>query len=251
MRKDAQRQYEAKQAAFNKKNEVVANRVRHQKSDNRLALLIGGGALGLALVSQIAYFNFGPGYVAPTPTASPSSSESPESEAPSPELAESREWTGSMKVNDADLAFTLDGINAPQATANFISLVESGFYEGLSCHRLTTQGIFVLQCGDPVGDGSGGPEYRFGPIENAPEDDVYKAGTIAMARQGNLGDSMGSQFFIVYEDSTIPSDVAGGYTVFGSITEGLDSILAIAEAGNQAGTETPLNEVRISALSVE
>jgi peptidyl-prolyl cis-trans isomerase B (cyclophilin B) len=156
-----------------------------------------------------------------------------------------------MKLNEADVEFTLDGASAPQATANFISLVQSDFYESLSCHRLTTSGIFVLQCGDPNGDGSGGPEYRFGPIENAPADDVYPAGTIAMARQGNLGDSMGSQFFIVYEDSTIPSDVAGGYTVFGRVTSGLDAILEIAAAGTQEGTEKPISEVKMTSLSVE
>ena len=82
----------------------------------------------------------------------------------------------------------------------------------------------MLQCGDPNGDGTGGPGYSYGPIENAPADDVYPAGTIAMARQPGDAESQGSQFFIVYEDSTIPSDDAGGYTVIGRITEGLDAL---------------------------
>ncbi len=83
----------------------------------------------------------------------------------------------------------------------------------------------------PGGTGGGGPGYSWGPIENAPTDDVYPAGTIAMARVGNDGASMGSQFFLVYEDSTIPSDSAGGYTVFGHITSGLDVVTTIADAG--------------------
>ena len=251
MKKDAQRQYEAKQQVFKRKNEIVAARKATHKSDNRLALIVGGTSLLLALGAQLVYFNFGPGYVAPSPTASPTETETEQPGPPSVYLAENRQWSGALNLNDSSVEFTLDGIEAPQATANFISLVRDGFYENLSCHRLTTSGIFVLQCGDPAGDGSGGPEYRFGPIENAPDDDVYPAGTIAMARQSNLGDSMGSQFFIVYEDSTIPSDVAGGYTVFGEVTSGLDAVLAIADAGTKEGTEEPVEEVILSGLSVE
>lgn len=251
MRKEAQKQYESKQAAFAKKNEIISNRRRNHGKDNRLSLVFGLVALALALGSQLAYFGFGPGYVAPTETASPTPTPSETASVPSAELAEGRIWTGSMKLNDATLNFELDGVKAPQATANFISLTQDGFYEGLNCHRLTTSGIFVLQCGDPKGDGSGDPGYRFGPIENAPEGDLYPAGTIAMARQGNLGDSMGSQFFIVYEDSVIPSDVAGGYTIFGSLTEGLDAVREIAAAGTLEGTETPISEVKMTSLSVE
>lgn len=251
MRKDAQKKFEEKQAIFARKNEIVANRKRHHKTDNRLALVIGAVSLAVAFGAQFAYFNFGPGYQEPTPTATPTPTETETASAPSPALAEGREWSGSLNLNDAAIKFTLDGEQAPQATANFVSLTQDGFYEGLNCHRLTTSGIFVLQCGDPNGDGTGGPEYRFGPIENAPADDVYPAGTIAMARQGNLGDSMGSQFFIVYEDSVIPSDVAGGYTIFGKITEGLDAILQIAEAGTEEGSETPISEVKMTSLSVE
>lgn len=251
MKKDAQRQYEAKQQIFARRNEIVASRKATHKSDNRLALLVGVGSLALALVAQVVYFNLGPGYVPPTESASPSASESEQPQPPSIYKAENREWVGGMKLNDSSIEFTLDGVNAPQAAANFISLVEDGFYENLNCHRLTTTGIFILQCGDPAGDGSGGPEYRFGPIENAPSDDLYPAGTIAMARQSNLGDSMGSQFFIVYEDSTIPSDVAGGYTVFGKVTSGLDAVLAIAEAGTKEGSESPVQDVIMSGLSVE
>ena len=76
----------------------------------------------------------------------------------------------------------------------------------------------MLQCGDPNGDGTGGPGYTFGPIENVPKDGVYPAGTIAMANAGQP-DSQGSQFFIVYKDTTLPR---GGYTVFGQVTSGLD-----------------------------
>ena len=82
-----------------------------------------------------------------------------------------------------------------------------------------------MQCGDPTGTGTGGPEYRFGPIENAPVDQRYPAGTIAMSRIGNNAESQGSQFFIVYEDSTLPNDDVGGYTVLGRVTSGLEEFV--------------------------
>jgi peptidyl-prolyl cis-trans isomerase B (cyclophilin B) len=139
-------------------------------------------------------------------------------------VAQNRVWTGTMTIDGIALGVELNGVAAPQAVASTISLAGSGFYDGTSCHRLTTSGIYVLQCGDPKGDGTGGPGYSYGPVENAPSDNVYPAGTLAMARQGGNASSMGSQFFIVYQDSMIPADAAGGYTVLGKITSGLDSL---------------------------
>ena len=111
----------------------------------------------------------------------------------------------------------------------------------------------MLQCGDPSGNGTGGPGYNWGPIENAPEADLYQEGVLAMARRGGDGESMGSQFFIVYQDSTIPSDQAGGYTVFGKVTSGLDVVKDIAAIGTVDGSSdaSPLEEVLITAVSVE
>lgn len=152
--------------------------------------------------------------------------------APDVAIAEDRVWSGSIQLDQATIDLELDGQAAPQAVANFVSLTRDGFYTDLTCHRLTTDGLYVLQCGDPLGLGLGGPGYFFGPIENAPSDDVYPAGTIAMARAGGDAESMGSQFFLVYEDSVIPADAAGGYTVFGQITNGLDALVdAYVEPG--------------------
>jgi peptidyl-prolyl cis-trans isomerase B (cyclophilin B) len=174
-------------------------------------------------------------------------------EVPSPTLAENRDWTGTIEINGQDVGVTLDGAAAPQAVASFLALGDEGFFDGTSCHRLVTQGIYVLQCGDPTGTGSGGPGYSYGPIENAPDDDVYPAGTLAMARMGGDGESMGSQFFIVYDESMIPSDAAGGYTVLGTITSGLDVITGIADAGTEsgAGDGTPAEPAIIDGVSFE
>ena len=175
------------------------------------------------------------------------------SSAPSPDLAENREWTGTIVIDGESVEITLDGEEAPQAVASFVTLAEDGFFDGVSCHRLTTAGIFVLQCGDPTGSGSGGPGYSFGPVENDPSDGVYPAGTIAMARIGNDGDSNGSQFFLVYEESTIPADSAGGYSVFGEITGGLDVVQGIAADGVEGGASDgpPARPAVIESVVVE
>ncbi|WP_028046303.1 peptidylprolyl isomerase [Cellulomonas sp. URHE0023] len=184
-----------------------------------------------------------------TPSATDPATNS--AEVPDPSLAQGRTWTGGITLTQGDLGIELDGAAAPQAVANFVTLAGDGFFDQTKCHRLTTEGIFVLQCGDPEGTGSGGPGYSWGPIENAPADNVYPAGTIAMARQGGNGSSMGSQFFIVYEDSTIPADTAGGYTVFGHLTSGLDVVQAIADAGTTEGTESPVSDVIIEGVNIQ
>ncbi|MCL2454205.1 MAG: peptidylprolyl isomerase [Micrococcales bacterium] len=170
--------------------------------------------------------------------------------APDPALAEGRTWTGTMALSAGTLGIELDGAAAPQAVASFTQLAAAGFFDGLTCHRLSTA-ITILQCGDPYGDGTGGPGYAFGPVENAPADDVYPAGTIAMARVSGDPFSMGSQFFIVYADTSIPSDVAGGYTVFGQVTSGLDVVQRIADAGTRSGSEAPAETVTIEKVEIQ
>ena len=252
-----------KLANYEAKQQVVRKRQEQNKKDNRLALIGGAIAVAVALGGQLAYFGFGPGAsdeevateAAETDNQAPDVPAEPalDPNVPDVELSEYRKWQGAMSVAGEAVAFELDGEAAPQAVANFVSLTQDGYFEGITCHRLTTAGIFVLQCGDPNGDGTGGPGYNFGPIENAPTDDLYPEGTIAMARRGGDDYSMGSQFFIVYQDSQIPSDTVGGYTVFGSVTEGLEAIKAIAEAGvSGGGTDGPPSEtVTLENVSVE
>jgi peptidyl-prolyl cis-trans isomerase B (cyclophilin B) len=246
--KRRQQQFEAKLAAR------LARRRRRQRAAVIAAgaILIAGGAAVIVATSP-----GGTGSADPSPTPSPTLS-SPNTPLGFPlDYAEGREWTATLDTNRGTLTLGLDGALAPLAVSSFAYLADQGFFDGTSCHRLTvddldpeTNTIFILQCGDPDGDGSGGPPYRFGAIENAPSDDVYPAGTVAMARAANDDYSMGSQFFIVYRDSYIPPDSVGGYTVFGVVTDGLDIVEAIAEAGTETGSPdgspaTPiiLNEV--------
>lgn len=152
---------------------------------------------------------------------------------------------------------TLHAGDAPCTVNSFASLAEQGFFDGTTCHRLTTDGIFVLQCGDPTGSGAGGPGYSF-PDElkgaEALQDDpvgqdakTYAAGTVAMANAGP--DTNGSQFFLVYADSPLPP----AYAVFGTMdAAGLKVVQGIADQGTADGSDdgAPQQPVTISKVSV-
>ncbi|WP_291382169.1 peptidylprolyl isomerase [Demequina sp.] len=220
----------ARDAAARKRAAKEAAVARRRAARRRRRMLLGIGLAGAAVAVMVWVFAAVGGS---DNAASPSGEENPA--VPAPSLAQSRLWDVTMETNMGTLEMSLDGVDAPQAVASFVSLADQGFFDATDCHRLTTSGIFVVQCGDPTGTGTGGPPYRFGPIENAPSDNLYPAGTLAMARQPGDASSMGSQFFIVYEDSTIPSDGAGGYTVFGTVTQGLDIVRSIANGGTITG----------------
>ncbi|MFD1713622.1 peptidylprolyl isomerase [Amnibacterium flavum] len=227
---------------YHAKQTVHVEQARRRRRDNIVAVVAVVVVLALATVAQLLFFSIGPGVPEPTPTPTPSASASPEAGAntgdvPSADIAEGRTWTGSLVLNGVDLGVSLDGATAPQAVSALISLADEGFYDGKTCHRLTNGGFFVLQCGSVNGDGTGDTGFQYGPIENAPADDVYPAGTIAMARQGGNAYSQSTQFFIVYEDTTIPADEAGGYSVVGTVTSGLDQLAAqITDAGVADGS---------------
>lgn len=240
--------------AYQARLSLHERRVKRRIRDNWIAgVVIVLVAVGAAF-GQLFYFTGGPGSPEASSTPEPTASAAQYS-LPDPSLAEDRDWTGTLSLNDVQLGITLDGAAAPQGVSNFVYLSQEGFYDGLACHRLTTSdGFGVLQCGDPNGDGSGGPGYSWGPIENAPADDFYPAGTIAMARQGDNGESMGSQFFVVYEDSTIPSDSAGGYTIVGTVTSGLDELKKqVTDAGTADGAPdgAPAVETSITGVTVQ
>ena len=249
---------EARQArerlrAYQARQTVHEHKVKRRKRDNWVAGIAAIVIVALAVGTQLLYFSAGPGAAKASSSSSPSTSPSAGG-VPPKTLAEERTWTGTMTINGVPLGVSLDGAAAPQAVSSTVSLVQKKFYDGLTCHRLTNGGFYVLQCGDPKGDGSGGPGYEYGPIENAPADDVYKAGTIAMARQGNNAESQGSQFFIVYEDTKIPSDDAGGYTVIGSVTSGLDQLKAqVTDKGIEGGKTdgTPAVKTTIDSFTLQ
>ncbi len=136
-----------------------------------------------------------------------------------------------LNTNCGPLHIRLFPDRAPQTVNSIRFLSKHDFYNRTTCHRLTTSGIFVLQCGDPSGTGAGGPGYTI-PDENLPVDREgnYPVGTVAMANAGP--GTGGSQFFIVYRTTTLPA----AYTIIGKVTPAtLTTIRAIAHAGTTDG----------------
>ena len=155
-----------------------------------------------------------------------------------------RAVTATLTANRGVIGLSLNSAKAPCTVGSFAFLAEQKYFDGTSCHRLTTKGIFVLQCGDPTGTGSGGPGYSFAD-ENL-TGATYKAGTVAMANGGP--GTNGSQFFLVYKDTQLPPS----YTPFGTITKGLDVIVKVAAGGANSpkGDGKPKLPVTISKVTV-
>lgn len=222
--------------AFRERRQAHVAQEARRKRDNRMWLSIGIPVVALAIGAQVLFTVVAPYSPSSTSSETPAA---PTNFLPDKSASEDRTWTGELVINGIPLGIELDGKAAPQAVASTIYLAGKGFYDGVNCHRLTTEGLFVLQCGDPRGDGTGGPGYYYGPVENDPADGLYPAGTIAMARQGGEPNSNGSQFFIVYQDTQLPSEPGiGGYSVIGRVTSGLAELEAAVISGGVEGGAT-------------
>jgi peptidyl-prolyl cis-trans isomerase B (cyclophilin B) len=158
---------------------------------------------------------------------------------PAMTIDESAKYTMKLDTTCGEMDIALKASAAPHTVNSFNFLASKGYFDHSKCHRLTNQGIYVLQCGDPQGTGMGGPGYTI-PDENLKDKSlkggVYPAGTVAMANQYNAQtkqgrNSGGSQFFLVYQDSQLPPD----YTPFGTVSEaGMKVLKKIATAGAEA-----------------
>ena len=169
-------------------------------------------------------------------------------EAPDPATAAGKTFTATLKTNCGDLVFTLDGAKAPIAVASFLQLAKTDYWVDSPCHRLTTTAdLQVLQCGDPTGTGSGNPGYGYA-VENAPKTGRYPRGTLAMARTSDAAKGNGGQFFIVWGDSTLIDK--DGYTIFGTVTSGLDIVDKIAALGVAEGSRTPEDGAPKAPISI-
>lgn len=167
--------------------------------------------------------------------------------------------SASMATSQGNLGLMLANNESPCTVNSFASLTNQGFFKDTKCHRLTTSpALSVLQCGDPKGDGTGGPGYQFAneyPTNQYPANDpklqqpvIYPRGTMAMANAGPNTNS--SQFFLVYRDSALPPE----YTVFGTIqADGLATLDKIAAGGVAGGGEDgpPALDVTITSLLLD
>ncbi|MFD4367684.1 peptidylprolyl isomerase [Rhodococcus sp. NPDC058521] len=167
----------------------------------------------------------------------------------------------SMETTQGNVGLTLDNAQSPCTVNSFLSLAGQGYFDNTPCHRLVTEGLKLLQCGDPSGSGTGGPGYGFDnefptdqydPSDPAGQQPVtYPRGTIAMANSGQPG-SNGSQFFLVYGDSQLPPQ----YTSFGTIDEtGLETLEKVAAGGDdgsiQAGGGKPNLPIDITSVRMD
>jgi peptidyl-prolyl cis-trans isomerase B (cyclophilin B) len=167
--------------------------------------------------------------------------------------------SASMATSQGNLGLMLANNESPCTVNSFASLIGQKYFDNTKCHRLTTSATLgVLQCGDPKGDGTGGPGYQFAneyPTDQYPPNDpklqepvLYPRGTLAMANAGP--NTNGSQFFMVYKDSQLPPQ----YTVFGTIqADGLAVLDKIAKAGVTGGGEdgAPSSEVLIKSILLD
>ncbi len=167
--------------------------------------------------------------------------------------------SASMSTDQGNIGLQLDNAKSPCTVNSFANLAQQGYFNDTPCHRLTTgEGLSVLQCGDPTGQGIGGPGYQFAneyPTSQFQPDDpklqepvVYPRGTLAMANAGP--GTNGSQFFLVYKDSELPPN----YTVFGTIDETglatLDKIAAVGVAGGGQDGE-PAVPVQVKSILLD
>lgn len=136
------------------------------------------------------------------------------SKPPEMQIETNRIYKATLKTNKGDIRLELNPAEAPVTVNNFVTLARDGFYDGVTFHRVVPG--FVIQGGDPTGNGTGGPGYRF---KDEPVKRPYRAGTLAMANAGP--NTNGSQFFICLEDQpTLPPS----YTIFGDTVAGMDVV---------------------------
>ncbi len=164
--------------------------------------------------------------------------------APPMTIDKAKSYTATIETTRGTMKADLFASEAPITVNNFVFLARENFYDGIRFHRVVKG--FMVQTGDPNGDGSGGPGYSF---EDEPVTRDYTRGTLAMANRGP--DTNGSQFFIVHADAPLDKN----YTIFGQVTEGLEVLDAIANVPvginpNMGEESAPREEIQIVDISV-
>jgi cyclophilin family peptidyl-prolyl cis-trans isomerase len=191
----------------------------------------------------------------PEPTEAPAPAGCEAAEAPEPKgegdlarpkgrLEAGKTYVATVSTNCGDFEITLDPERAPKTGFSFKTLADEGFYDGTTFHRIVAG--FVIQGGDPKGDGTGGP--GFSVVEAPPEGLVYEKGVVAMAKTGaEAAGTSGSQFFVVTaEDAQLPAD----YALLGNVTAGQDVVDKIGVAEIDPATEQPVEPVVIQSVKV-
>ena len=241
-----------KRAASGVRPKAVRGQVRSKRSSNTplIALAVAAVAVGVAVV--LLGNPFGGPAASASPSAAPGTPSSygdgtcPTSEPEALGAGDSKLVT--IKTEKGDIVIKVDGFLSPKAAGNFVALADCEFYDGVVFHRtptLDTGTPFVIQGGDPLGTGTGGPGYT---IEDEPVVEPYKRGTVAMARSSQPH-SQGSQFFIVLSDeSGAILRSANNYAIFGNVVSGMEVADAIFQASG--GVELPTSPIAMTTVTV-
>lgn len=194
------------------------------------------------------------GAASQTPTATPAATKntsetksevmynSKNMEKPQLTIDKSKSYQAILDTSEGQIVIDLTADKTPITVNNFVYLSRAGFYDGTIFHRVVEG--FMIQGGDPQGNGTGGPGYRF---DDEKFDGSYTRGTVAMANAGP--NTNGSQFFIMHADYPLPKD----YVIFGKVSKGLEVVdkIATAETINQAGEKSkPVNPVKINKATI-
>ncbi len=178
----------------------------------------------------------------------PQPSANPDRRRSSQRLSRSRVYTLVMRTNCGTLNIRLSSISWPKTTASFAGLVRNKFFDGLTFHRIAKPGgnDYVIQGGDPLGTGNGGPGYTI--FETPPSTTKYPRYTVAMAKsQDERAGTSGSQFFIVTaQEAPLDPD----YAVIGTVTSGKKVVRRIARVATDPATEMPIDPVVISSVRI-
>jgi peptidyl-prolyl cis-trans isomerase B (cyclophilin B) len=219
----------------------------------RVLILLLAGALALGACGGDSSSGSGETAATATPAAAPACKTVP---APKPKSAtklpkpketldRSKTYVATVSTNCGDFQITLASKQAPKTGGSFKYLADKGFFNGTTFHRIVSG--FVIQGGDPKGNGTGGPGYSV--VEPPPQDLAYTKGVVAMAKTGaEPAGTSGSQFFVVTaEDANLPPD----YALLGRVTSGQDVVDTIGVAETDQSTEAPLKPIVISKVSVK
>lgn len=159
------------------------------------------------------------------------------------EIDQTKKYTAVLNTSVGKITIELNADKTPITVNNFVSLSKKNFYNNTIFHRVING--FMIQGGDPRGDGTGGPGYQF---DDEPFEGEYTRGVVAMANAGP--NTNGSQFFIIHQDNPLPKN----YVIFGRVTDGIEMVDKIATASVQASPmgemSKPVNPVKIQLIQI-
>ncbi|MCL4364451.1 peptidylprolyl isomerase [Patescibacteria group bacterium] len=162
---------------------------------------------------------------------------------PFPLIDSKKQYAAVLDTTDGAITIQLDPVKTPVTVSNFVYLAKKNFYNNTIFHRVIKG--FMIQGGDPKGDGTGGPGYKF---KDEPISGDYTRGTVAMANSGP--NTNGSQFFIMQENNQLPKN----YVIFGKVSAGMDVVDKIADApvkaNSQGENSSPVNPVTVKSVTI-